>query len=331
MTMTTTLPSPPRAVGGCAATELTLCVVAADLVADGVRRLTLAKPDSARLPDWAPGAHIDLFLPGDRVRQYSLCGDRWDAHTYQVAVLREPDGRGGSAYIHDALSVGDALVVGGPRNNFALAPAEQYLFIAGGIGITPIRPMIHQAQMLDVPWTLLYGGRSLSSMAFVEELSGHGQHVRVWPQDTHGLLPLQAAFAELGPEAKVYCCGPAPLLAAVQAVGADRAPGTVRIERFVAEPLAAPVRSTAFTVRMERSGVELTVQPDQSILDVISAAGVPMLSSCGRGLCGTCEATVLGGIPDHRDSLLSDDERAGNNVMLPCVSRSCSDQIVLDL
>ena len=329
--MTTTLPGPRRADGGSAGTELMLTVVAADMVADGVRSITLAKPDAARLPDWAPGAHIDLFLPGDRVRQYSLCGDRWDAHTYRIAVLREPDGRGGSAFVHDQLSIGDTVGVGGPRNNFALAPAGQYLFIAGGIGITPILPMIHQARIQQIPWTLLYGGRSLTSMAFADELASHGSHVRIWPRDTLGLLPLRTAFGELGADAKVYCCGPAPLLAAVQAEGADLAPGRLRTERFVADPLTAPVRSTAFTVRMHRSGIELTVRPDQSILDALSQAGSPMLSSCGRGLCGTCETTVLDGIPDHRDSLLTDDERAANDVMLPCVSRACSDRIVLDL
>lgn len=331
MTMTTAVSAPTRTECVQTATDLTLTVVAAEPIAEGVRRLVLRKPDGSRLPDWAPGAHIDLFLPGDRVRQYSLCGDRWDAHTYQVAVLRDANGRGGSAYIHDTLSVGDAIGVGGPRNNFAMAPAEQYLFIAGGIGITPILPMIHQAQLLDVPWTLLYGGRTAASMAFVDELSRHGRNVRLWPQDTHGLLPLKAAFDALPSGGKVYCCGPAPLLSAVEAIGADRAPGTVRIERFIAEPLGAPVRSTAFDVQLQRSGVTVTVQPHQSIVDAVSAAGVPVLSSCGRGLCGTCETTVVSGVPDHRDSLLNDDERASNTTMLPCVSRACSDRLVLDL
>ncbi|WP_234880747.1 PDR/VanB family oxidoreductase [Mycolicibacterium phocaicum] len=329
--MTTTVSASERIHSVHAATDLTLRVEAADLVAEGVRRLVLRKPNGARLPDWAPGAHIDLFLPGERVRQYSLCGDRWDAHTYQVAVLREANGRGGSAYIHDTLAVGDTIGVGGPRNNFAMAPAGQYLFIAGGIGITPILPMIHQAQMLDVPWTLLYGGRTAASMAFVDELSRYGEQVHTWPQDTHGLLPLKAAFDALPAAGKIYCCGPAPLLTAVQAVGADRAPGTVRIERFVAEPLAAPVRTTAFEVQLQRSGLSVIVHPNQSILDAVCTAGVPVLSSCGRGLCGTCEATVVDGIPDHRDSLLNDAERASNTTMLPCVSRACSDRLVLDL
>lgn len=192
-------------------------------------------------------------------------------------------------------------------------------------------PMIHQAQMVEATWTLLYGGRSAGLMAFADPLSRLGPRVRLWPQDTHGLLPLEASFDALPHDAKVYCCGPAPLLAAVQAIGADRAPGTIRVERFVADALTTPVRSTAFDVELQRSRVTLTVEPHQSILDVVSAAGVPVLSSCGRGLCGTCESTVIEGIPDHRDSLLTDDERASNTTMLPCVSRACSDRLVLDL
>jgi len=316
---------------GDTAAELTLRVTSADMVADGVRRLVLRKANGARLPDWAPGAHIDLFLPGERVRQYSLCGDRWDAHSYQVAVLRVSDGRGGSAFVHDELRIGDSIGVGGPRNNFAMAPAEHYLFVAGGIGITPLLPMIRQAQMLKVGWTLLYGGRTSTSMAFMDDLSRHTDHVRLWPQDRHGPLPLSAAFDAMPTNSKVYCCGPDPLLAAVQNLGVALPPGTVRIERFVAGALAAPARSSAFDVHLQRTGKTVTVQPHETILDAAFAAGVPVLSSCGRGLCGTCEASVIDGIPDHRDSLLNDDERASNATMMPCVSRSCSDRLVLDL
>ncbi len=312
-------------------TELTVRVERIDLIATGVRRLTLRAPDGRRLPDWAPGAHIDVILPDDRVRQYSLCGDRWDAHSYQIAVLREPNGRGGSAYLHDELRVGDPIGIGGPRNNFQMAPAEHYSFVAGGIGITPLLPMIQQAEILGVDWSLLYGGRCTESMAFLPELSRHGGRVTCWPQDAKGLLPLKDTFAALPSGAKVYCCGPAPLIVAVEELAADLPTGSVRVERFVAEPLAAPVRDTAFTVIAERSAISATVRPGVSVLDALAAAGVPILSSCGRGLCGTCETTVLDGIPDHRDSLLSDSERTRGTSMLPCVSRACSDTLVLDL
>lgn len=330
MTMTT-ITDPSSGTRASSSTELSLQVVAAELIADGVRRLILSDPGGRRLPDWAPGAHIDVFLPGGYVRQYSLCGDRWDPYTYQIAVLREPNSRGGSAHIHDALTIGDRVGIGGPRNNFAMAPAPHYLFIAGGIGITPLLPMIHQAQMLEVDWRLLYGGRTAGSMAFVKDLSRYGDRVQLWPQDSRGLLPVTSAIEALAADAKIYCCGPAPLLAAVEALGAELPPGALRVERFVAEPLPAPVRSEAFQVCLERSGLTVTVLPGESILDAVAAAGVSVLSSCGRGLCGTCEATVLDGIPDHRDSVLTDHERASGASMLPCVSRACSDRLILDL
>src|SRR5690242_3898534 len=146
-----TAAAPPRA------TTVTLAVTGKELVAEGVATLTLARPDGGRLPDWTPGAHVDLVLPNGTTRQYSLCGDRWDAHRYRVGVLREPAGRGGSAYVHDHLAVGDAVGLGGPRNNFPLVPAERYLFVGGGIGITPLLPMIRQATLLGADWELLYG------------------------------------------------------------------------------------------------------------------------------------------------------------------------------
>lgn len=311
--------------------SLTLQVHAADIVADGVRRLILGHPDGRRLPDWTPGSHVDVVLPGQRVRQYSLCGDRWDPFTYQIAVLRDEDGRGGSAYIHDTLQIGDRFPIGGPRNNFAMVPASRYLFIAGGIGITPLLPMIRQADVLGVEWSLLYGGRTRTSMAFLPELSHSGDRVTIWPQDERGLLPLTSAFDTQPQSAKVYCCGPAPLLAAVEKLGAEWPVGSVRIERFVPKELPAPVRAEAFEVHLQRSGLSVTVKPGVSILDAIAQAGVPVLSSCRRGVCGTCETAVISGVPDHRDSLLDDHERARGDCFFPCVSRSGSDRLVIDL
>lgn len=312
--------------------DLTLRIEAAEMIAHDVRRLVLRDPAGIRLPDWTPGSHIDVVLPGQRVRQYSLCGDRWDAYCYQVAVLRDPGGRGGSTYIHDELRVGDSVAIGGPRNNFAMVPAQHYVFIAGGIGITPLIPMIQQAELLELPWSLWYGGRSRASMAFASELVAlTSGRVVIWPQDEMGLLPLSDALAAVTAETKVYCCGPAQLLAEVEALGAKLPRGCLRTERFVATPLAAPVRSEPFQVQLRRSGVSLMVQPGVSIIDAIAESGVSVLSSCGKGICGTCETTVLEGVPDHRDSLLTDDERARGDIMYPCVSRSCSETIVLDL
>jgi ferredoxin-NADP reductase len=299
--------------------------------ADGVVTLTLVAPDGRRLPDWAPGAHIDLVLPTGVVRQYSLCGDRWDAHSYRIGVLREPDGRGGSAYVHDALQPGDLVGIGGPRNNFPLIPAQRYLFVAGGIGITPLLPMVHQAELLGCDWQLLYGGRAHASMAFLDQLARYGERVHVRPQDEYGLLDLAGFLGEPHPDVRVYCCGPAPLLDALATVTSGWPPHAVRTERFTAAEVAPPVRDAPFEVELARTGAVVTVAPDRSVLDAVRDAGVEVLSSCRQGTCGTCETAVLSGVPDHRDSILQDDERTAGDAMFICVSRSCGGRLVLDL
>ncbi|MBA9006341.1 PDR/VanB family oxidoreductase [Thermomonospora cellulosilytica] len=299
-------------------------------VADGVVALTLVRPDGRRLPDWAPGAHVDLVLPGGLTRQYSLCGDRWDAYSYRVAVLREPDGRGGSAFIHDELEVGATVGLGGPRNNFRLVPSERYLFVAGGIGITPLLPMVRQAAMLGTDWRLLYGGRSRASMAFLDELEPYGDRVTVMPQDEQGLLDLDAWLSEARPDTKVYCCGPASLLEAVERRCATWPPGLLRTERFVAR-VRDGARDEPFELVLARSGLTLKVPAGRSVLQALGDAGIGVLSSCRQGLCGTCETAVLEGEPDHRDALLDDAERAAGDCMFVCVSRARSERLVLDL
>lgn len=306
-------------------------IIAKTLVAEEVATLTLAHPDGARLRDWAPGAHVDVVLPNGMTRQYSLCGDRFDPFTYTVGVLREPSGRGGSAYVHDALQPGHRVSVGGPRNNFPLVPADRYLFVAGGIGITPLLPMVHQAELLGAEWQLLYGGRRRSSMAFLDRLGHYGGRVQVVPQDESGLLDLLTFLGEPRKDTRVYCCGPAPLLAAIEHACAGWPPHRLRTERFLADELGAPVRTTAFDVELARTGKTVTVEPGASVLEAVATAGVEVLSSCRQGTCGTCETTVLAGRPDHRDSLLDDDERAAGDCMFICVSRSLDDRLVLDL
>ena len=294
--------------------------------ADGVVVLTLTDPDGGRLPDWTPGSHVDLVLPDGSTRQYSLCGDRWDAYSYRVGVLREPVGRGGSAWVHDELRVGDLVGVGGPRNQFRLVPAQRYLFLAGGIGITPLLPMVAAADRLGADWRLVYGGRTRASMAFLDELAVHGDRVTVWPQDERGLLPLTELLADV--DAQVYCCGPAALLDAVEAVCP---PGLLRTERFAAKEQGAPVRDTPFTVVLDRTGAQVEVPPQVSVLEAVRSVGVEVLSSCREGTCGTCETAVLAGDPDHRDSILDEAERAAGDCMFVCVSRSRGDRLVLDL
>ena len=322
--------TPVRLVAAAAADGLVMTVVAGTPVADGVVELTLAEAHGHRLPDWSPGSHIDVVLPGDIIRQYSLCGDRWDPFHYRIAVLREPLSRGGSRYIHDQLAVGDALPIGGPRNNFALVPAERYLFVAGGIGITPILPMCRQADLLGIDWTLIYVGRSRRTMAYLDDLADDPR-VRVHATDEGPRPDLAAELDAVGAGTTLYCCGPVELTAAAVDSGAALPVGAVRVEHFVPKNLSAPVRSRAFEVELRRSGQTVTVPPDRSILEAVSDAGVAVLSSCRQGTCGTCDTGVLDGRPDHRDSLLTDSEREQNDCMFICVSRSCTDTLVLDL
>ncbi|RZU31089.1 PDR/VanB family oxidoreductase [Blastococcus saxobsidens] len=325
--MTATSPAPAAVADAVAS----LRVTGKQLQADGVLTLELASPSGDRLRDWTPGSHIDLILPNGLTRQYSLCGDRWDAGSYRVGVLLEPESRGGSAYVHDQLRVGDLVGVGGPRNNFPLVPSEEYLFVAGGIGITPILPMVHQAELLGAGWRLLYGGRHRSSMAFLDELAPYGDKVLVRPQDEYGLLDLPGFLDEPRAGVRIYSCGPAPLLAAMERTCAYWPPHSLRVERFVADDAGAPARVAPFEVELARTGTTVTVTPDVTVLEALGRVGVEVLSSCRRGVCGTCEVTVLAGRPDHRDALLDDDERAADDCMYVCVSRSRDDRLVLDL
>ncbi|GER22837.1 ferredoxin [Zafaria cholistanensis] len=308
-----------------------LAVTAKTRAADGVVALTLAHPQGRRLPDWTPGAHIDVVLPSGITRQYSLCGDRWDACSYRIAVLHEPRGRGGSAYVHDELTEGSIVALGGPRNNFPLAPSDKYLFIAGGIGITPLLPMIRQADLLGAEWKLLYLGRSRNTMAFLGELATYGDRVAVMPKDESGPRRLGELIGDPQADTKVYACGPQRLLAAVERHCRDWPAGLLRVEHFAAKDQGAPARSTPFEVELAQAGLRVTVHPDQSILDALQNAGVNVLNSCREGTCGTCEVSVLQGDPDHRDSILGDADRAAGRCMFPCVSRSRGDRLVLDL
>jgi len=300
-------------------------------VADGVVELRFLKEGDHSLPSWAPGAHIDLILNDAPTRQYSLCGDPSDHRVWRVGILRDADGRGGSLYAHDQLEEGDTVRVRGPRNNFPLVASPRYLFIAGGIGVTPILTMIAAADAAGADWRLVYGGRRRASMAFLEELAAHGDRVSICPEDESGLLDLDTLLGTPQPDTLVYCCGPEPLLAAVEERCSGWPPRSLHVERFSAKPLTEPLLSGGFEVELSSSGLTLTVPPERSILSVVEEAGVGLLSSCAEGTCGSCETPVLEGEPDHRDSVLSDEEREANDCMMICVSRSRTPRLVLDL
>jgi len=311
--------------------ETEVAVESKELVAADVAALTLRSLDASPLPRWEPGAHIDLIIDGVATRQYSLSGDPADQHRFRLGILRDPAGSGGSLYVHDRLAVGDVVRVQGPRNNFPLVASPRHLFIAGGIGITPILPMIRAAEAAGASWRLVYGGRRRASMAFLDELAHYGDRVEVCPQDEVGLLDLEALLGAPQPDTLVYCCGPEPLLAAVEERCATWPGKCLHVERFVARPLTEPVLKQPFEVELARSGLALTVPLEKSILDVIEEAGVGVRVSCREGTCGTCETGVVSGVPDHRDSVLGEDERAAGNSMMICVSRSSTPRLVLDL
>ncbi|WP_164417910.1 PDR/VanB family oxidoreductase [Streptomyces salinarius] len=318
--------------------EAELVVGRRETAADGVLALTLRHPLGEPLPAWEPGAHVDVVLGPGLERQYSLCGEPADRTQWRIAVLREADGRGGSAHVHEEVRTGGKLRVRGPRNNFRLERAPRYRFVAGGIGITPILPMLAAAEEAGAEWSLLYGGRTRAGLAFTRELERYGGRVTIAPEDESGLLDLASVLDDLPPEALVYCCGPGPLLDAVEA----RCPaGRLRVERFrpkeaavdapaEAEFVGAPAEAE-FEVVLARSGRSVSVPPGVSVLDAVREAGVEVLYSCTEGTCGTCETDVVEGEPDHRDSVLTEEERAAGETMLVCVSRCRGRRLVLDL
>ncbi|GAA4672683.1 PDR/VanB family oxidoreductase [Gordonia humi] len=303
---------------------------AKEVVADQVASLVLEDADGRPLEAWTPGAHIDVELDNGLVRQYSLCGDPSDEQ-WRIAVLREPDGRGGSAYVHDSLDVDATLSTHGPRNHFEFVEAPSYLFVAGGIGITPLLPMMREATAAGREWRLLYGGRTRTSMAFADELTrSHPDRVELAPADEVGLLDLESALADTGDGAVVYCCGPEPLLSAIEEVS-DRLGVALHVERFSPKETTGDEVDTAFEVELAQSGTTVQVAADQSILAAVLAAGVDADFSCQEGTCGTCEVAVLDGEIDHRDSVLDEEEAAAGDVMMICVSRCRSKRLVIDL
>lgn len=309
----------------------TVTVTGKEHVTDDVVVLHLAADDGAPLPDWSPGAHVDLVLGDGLIRQYSLSGDPDDRFHWRLAVLREPDGRGGSALVHDKLEIGDLLEARGPRNNFALEPARRYLFITGGIGVTPILPMVAAAQRHGADWRLVYGGRSRDAMAFLGEAEAYGERVTVVPQDEAGLLDLDTILRDLDDGTSVYCCGPEGLLNAVEEGTRHLPRGTLHIERFHGLPLDEATWDGPFEVVFRQSDVTAVVRPDQAIIEVAEDEGIPVMYSCSEGTCGTCETRILEGAVQHRDAYLDEEERAGGDRMMICVSRSAGGRLVLDL
>jgi len=319
------------------ATTERLLVRQARWVAHDVVELRLTRAAGGALPAWEPGAHVELTLPSGLRRAYSLCGEVADVEAWTVAVHRVPDGRGGSREIHETALVGRELEVRGPVNRFQLVPAEGYLLLAGGIGVTPLLPMARELTTRDLPWRLVLGARDRSRLVYAEELVAlGGDRVLLLPQDEAGLPDLAAELAAVPPAHAVYACGPRPMLDAVTAL--CRTAGSARalhLERFTAADDAVSDQLGAsdgeFEVVLSRSGLRLTVPADRSVLDVVREKLPDVPYSCEEGYCGSCETTVTAGLPDHRDSVIEPSERPTATTMMICVSRCDSPVLELDL
>ncbi len=303
-------------------------------VARDVIELALAAADGRPLPPWQPGAHIEIAC-GDSglTRQYSLCGDPADTRQLRVAVLRDPHSRGGSAWLHEQLREGDCLPVRGPRNHFRFDEgAKRVLFIAGGIGITPIAAMAARARQLGIDYQLHYCGRSRDRMAYLGELQAlHRDRLAVHAGDEGNRLDVGALLADLPQGMQVYACGPGRLLSALETACASRPHGTLHVEHFrggAGRP--DPARDSGFDCDLNDSGLSLHVPPDRTLLEVLRDANIDVPSDCGEGLCGSCEVEVIEGDVDHRDVVLTAAERQENRRMMACCSRGRG-KIVLGL
>ncbi|MQS15145.1 oxidoreductase [Streptomyces kaniharaensis] len=307
---------------------LQLVVTARRELATDVVELMLADPAGSPLPQWQPGAHVRLALPSGRERHYSLSGDPADRAAYRIAVRRLPEG-GGSVEIHDTLHPGTRLAARRPRNGFAFCAEPAVLLLAGGIGITPLLPMAREAQRHGLDWRLVHVGRSAGTLPYTDELRALDPHrVVLRTDDEHGVPTGAELLAHAPRGAAVYCCGPAPMLAAVQRALDESPAGALHFERFGAAPVAA---GEPFAVRLGEDGPTLDVPADRSALDVLREARPDLPYSCHQGFCGTCEVRLLAGTPDHRDRRLTPEQRAAG-ALLPCVSRAAEGEtLVLDL
>ncbi len=329
--------------------ELDLVVHEARDESVNVRSVVFRDLDGGALPEWRPGAHIQLVLPSGRVRSYSLCGDPLDRSHYRIAVLREDEGQGGSIEVHAECLAGRRMRSSLPRNEFELNPADGYLLIAGGIGVTPLLPMVRQLVRQGTPWRLLYLGRSKQSMAFQDEIASLGGNVEVVPEDECGQLNLDDVIRDVPLSSLIYCRGPNGLMTAVAKAAATTG-HTLYVEQFGRPDLVRTVPAeyatsasdsdvtdertdvdAPFEVELAATGKVVTVGRDQTILGVVRTVRQGLTFSCNEGYCGTCETAVILGFPAHRDTLLSEDEREAGETMMICVSRSKTERLVLDL
>lgn len=329
--------TPAAVTAGDRITAQKLAVTIANYRAEAkdVMLLELRDAHGCALPSFEPGAHVEVSLPNGLTRQYSLLNDSRETDRYVLGVGKAADSRGGSAYVHEQLTQGAQLQISAPRNNFPLDPkAQSYLFIAGGIGITPIMSMIRWCIANERPWRLVYAARNRQRAALYEEIQLLGGERTQWHFDDEqgGYLQAAGIVQNLAEGEQIYCCGPQALMEAVQNAAVDYPPGVAHFEWFSAPKTDAPPAETgAFEIRLERSGLSFAVPPDKSILEVLEENGFSLPFSCREGTCRTCETGVCGGSPEHFDYVLSSEERAAGKSMMICVSRSVDPVLCLDL
>lgn len=316
--------------------RLAVTIVAIRLEAENVMSYELA-PRQGALPAAGAGSHVDLYLANGLVRSYSLCNTPKAGENYVVAVALASDSRGGSSFMHQQASVGMHLSIGQPRNNFRLSDAPgPSIFVAGGIGITPILSMLHSLSQQKRQWRLHYFARSETRAPFRHVLQklaaeGHGEVQFIYNDGPEsGRVKVADVLAEVAPEAHLYCCGPSAMLQDFESFLANTPADRVHVERFAGSVDAAQPRDD-FTIELARSNIRLCVRQGISILDTILAAGIEVPFSCKEGVCGACEVAVLDGVPEHRDMVLSEAEKAANMSILICCSTAQSERLVLDL
>ncbi|MGV9480243.1 PDR/VanB family oxidoreductase [Gordonia aichiensis] len=320
----------------------TLRIVGREVVAqdENVVALTFAGLDDQVLDQWHAGAHLDLLLPSGRMREYSLCGDPADRHTYRIAVRRIPDGGGGSIEVHDTLRMGDTVRIKGPRNAFPIAlpghgsQARSLRFVAAGIGITPILPMLAAAERFGLDWSMIYTGRSMDSIPFRDEVAEFGDKITIRTDDEHGLPTMEELLGPVDPETgrapsglAVYCCGPVPMLESLRRHLRDRPDIELHYERFSPPPVE---NGRPFTVTIGSTGQMIDVAADETLLSALRKEIPTVPYSCRQGFCGTCKIRTLSGAIDHRDNILTEPERNAGSI-LTCVSRAGGDHLTVDL
>lgn len=312
--------------------QLTLQVVLKNQVADSVIEFEFKNAHGGGLPAWSAGAHIDLKLANGLVRQYSLVRGSAHPNNWKIAVLIEEDGRGGSKYLRDSVQPGDELAVIGPRNHFGLEDAGSYLFVAGGIGVTPLIEMLRTVDSKGKVWKLAYLGRRRENMAYLAELvEEFGGNVEAYISSEGSKFNVEQALEALDAGAHVYSCGPENLMQAIERSAPEGDLNRVHVERFHPKEIEISVPDHEFTVYCAKSDVEIVVPADESIFMAADFEGIELEGDCMEGTCGSCETRVIEGEIDHRDSVLSAASQKDGDTMMICVSRCKGNRLVLDL